>query len=657
MKKRNIYFVQADAYRVRLRFKSAYLPYAAGQLWAYAAQERTIANAYEMQDFIFLFESISAVVAKMESPALTAFSCYSWNTEYNKKLAHAVKERFPACVILFGGHNVPSDGSFLEQFPYIDFLVRGEGEIPFRRLLLELLEETPDLAAVPGLCYRLPDGRLAQNPQEPIMDLRELPSPYTTGVFDGIMEQYPEIQWSCSMETNRGCPHHCGYCSWGLMGTKLRRLSEARVMAEYQWIGDHKIEFVMFVDANFGIFEHDEFLADALITQKKKSGYPYFCGFTFAKQIAIDRVHRIVRKLWENKLLQSGATLSFQSLSPPVLQAIRRENLDLPYFKHLLAMYSRDKISAYSELILGLPGETFESFCAGVGTLLEMGQHDGLIIYSCILLPNAEMAAPEMRRRYGIRAQRFVLNMGGREKVPPAVEEVTEYYDLVTATDAMPEAELTRAYLFAVLLQGLHVFALTRWIAIYLRYTRGIRYEQFYLHMLDFALANPESVVGRLIADIAHFREESKKEHSNCTLDLPYEAGKNVQEISYLFAGASFHLERFYEELAPFIKELTGDETLGGELVRYQRETIRQPGRPLKELEFAYDFPCYFKGILEDPTAKLMATPVLLRFEDKQNPPDWPTYGFEVVFRGMRNCKSLYTIMYASGVGEIQRRR
>lgn len=646
MSKKNIYFIQPDAYRVRLRFKSAYLPYAAGQLWAYAVQDPAVAHAYDLRDFVFIFESAAAVAERMEAPFLAAFSCYLWNTEYNKKLARAIKEKHPDCLIVFGGQNIPPDNSFLEQFPYIDYLAQGEGEIPFQRLLRALLEETPDLSRVPGLRYRLPDGRVAANAPACLTSLEDLPSPYTAGVFDGIMEQYPEIQWSISIETNRGCPYHCGYCSWGLLDARLRRLSDERVLAEFDWISAHKIEFVMFVDSNFGIFGRDERFIDLLIERKKHSGYPYFINISYAKE-STERVYSIVRKLWKNAMVQNGATISLQSLSPPVLAAIGRENLGLPYFSRLIELYNSTGIPAYSELILGLPNETFESFCRGAGTLLERGQHDGLMIYPCILLPNAGMASPEMRARYGIRARRFVLNMGGKEPVPPAVETVTEYYDLVTATDTMSEDEMTRAYLFGVLLQSLHVFAMTRWIAIFLHCAYGLRYEHFYLRVLDYALANPACVLGRLVEDVVRFREESKKEHSACTLDFPYEAGKNVQEILYIFAGASFRLREFYADMEPLVQELMQDGALAGELLRYQRETIRQPGVPRKELAFRYDFPRYFKEALAGREARLEETGVLLRFEDNENPPDWPTYGFEVAFRSMRNCKSLYTVTYA----------
>ena len=86
----------------------------------------------------------------MDSPAFVGFSNYIWNTQYNLALAKKIKAKFPECVILFGGHNVPPDNSFLEKYPFIDFLIHAEGEEAFRSLLLELLKDNPDT------CLRMP---------------------------------------------------------------------------------------------------------------------------------------------------------------------------------------------------------------------------------------------------------------------------------------------------------------------------------------------------------------------------------------------------------------------------------------------------------------------------------------------------------------------
>ena len=45
----------------------------------------------------------------------------------------------------------------------------------------------------------------------------------------------------------------------------------------------------------------------------------------------------------------------------------------------------------YTELILPLPGETYESWEEGIDKLLDSSQHSGLIVYNANVMPNAEL--------------------------------------------------------------------------------------------------------------------------------------------------------------------------------------------------------------------------------------------------------------------------
>ena len=100
-KNKTIYFVQVDYLRETPTFFTAYLPYTIGLLWAYAKQSSVVAQSYVLGDLFFLRNSIDKVVAGMQEPFLVGFSCYAWNTQYNKALAQAIKARFPRCLILF----------------------------------------------------------------------------------------------------------------------------------------------------------------------------------------------------------------------------------------------------------------------------------------------------------------------------------------------------------------------------------------------------------------------------------------------------------------------------------------------------------------------------------------------------------------------------
>lgn len=642
---KNIYLVQPGAVRSRKQFKTAYLPYAVGQLWAYARADERIAEAYCLKKLVFLYEPIAALADEMEEPFLVGFSAYVWNTEYCKALAKAVKEKFPACRILFGGHNVPPDGSFLAQFPYMDYLIRGEGEIPFHRLLLELRAQRPDYGSVPGLSYRLPDGSLANNPPQALISLAGTPSPYLTGVFDEILKAHTDLQWSTVFETNRGCPYKCAYCDWGDHNAKIRRFPMDRVLGEIAWFGTNRVEYVFFADANFGILDRDEEIADAVIQQSRENGYPLKTDIVCAKENH-DRVRRIMKKISGAHLGTAGATISLQSISPAVLKNINRSNLDFDHYKAVFQSYRKAGLPTFSELILGLPGETFQSFCEGIAKLLELGQHEGIFVHQFALLPNSQLAQPALCRKFDLKTARCMHQITSRPLAADAYENIPEYIDYVIATDAMPEEDMLSAYLFANLVIGVHSFGLVWFLAMFLHQEAGLPYDTLYRALLDDARRRPAALLAGVFNEITRHRLAHQKGCSSAGLVLPYEANETSHAHSYVFGMCVYDLERFFREITPFFSAYFDDQELFGELLRYQFESVRQPNAPRKTCGFRYDFPAYFRDLLEGCPSPLRKREVRLSFTDSNNPTDWETFGFEVIFRGAREKRSLYDISY-----------
>ena len=58
-----------------------------------------------------------------------------------------------------------------------------------------------------------------------VHDLSDCPSPYQMGLLDGILEKYPEMDFSAILETNRGCPYHCAFCEWCQQESKISSFS------------------------------------------------------------------------------------------------------------------------------------------------------------------------------------------------------------------------------------------------------------------------------------------------------------------------------------------------------------------------------------------------------------------------------------------------
>ena len=240
---KNVYMVQASTTYGGNLFKAAYLPYAAGLLVAYAWTDETVKKEYCFKRFIFTREEIESAVSSLEDPAIIGFSNYIWNTEYNKALSKRIKELYPDCLIVFGGHNVPPDTEFLEKFDYIDFLIHGEGEEAFLELLLELSKDEPDFSAVSNLSFRNKNGGYTSTPVK-ILTKTDYPSPYLTGVFDNIIKENPNMQLDAILETSRGCPRNCAYCDWGCTNSKVKLFPIERVHAEIEWFAKNKIAFL-----------------------------------------------------------------------------------------------------------------------------------------------------------------------------------------------------------------------------------------------------------------------------------------------------------------------------------------------------------------------------------------------------------------------------
>ena len=204
---KNVYFVQVDV-SATLGTQNAYLPYTAGVLAASAWTSEIVKEHYTFREFIFLREDVDRVIGRMESPCIAAFCNYCWNTEYNKLLASRIKEKWPDCVIVFGGHNVPNDFSFLETCPYIDILCHGEGEDTIRQLMEAFALDSP-LDQVENISFRSRNGGYVRTASSCPKSLSLYPSPYLGGWFDNMVAEHPEITFNAILETSRGCPNKC----------------------------------------------------------------------------------------------------------------------------------------------------------------------------------------------------------------------------------------------------------------------------------------------------------------------------------------------------------------------------------------------------------------------------------------------------------------
>ncbi len=428
----------------------------------------------------FVFRSkLEEDVKNCKNADILLCSCYGWNWKITTTLAKLVKKSNPNCLVIFGGPQVPnySDG-FFEKYPYVDIIVHGEGEYIIENIFDAFLKDR-DFSKIKGI-----QTKKFRNPPQPrINDLDALPSPYLTNVIWELVDKDEKIEWCASWETNRGCPYACTFCDWGsATNTKMRKFSEDRLMKEVEWLADNKIPYVDCCDSNFGIYQdRDMRIAKKIKEESIKKKYPETFRPAWAK-FSSEKIIPIAKELQSAGLLRA-VTLSLQSLDDNTLDIIKRQNIKFKEFSELTETFRKNGIPTYTELIMGLPGETLESFKNGLEEIVTHSKTGSINIYNCAVFPNAPMNEPVYRDYYKIKTIRSPIFL---QHSAVYNRGIPEYEDIVISTLTFNLNDLKEMYLYAWMIQTFHSLGILEYISKFYYYRYNLPYIKFYEIFLDF---------------------------------------------------------------------------------------------------------------------------------------------------------------------------
>ena len=560
----------------------SFVPYAFGFLKSYAVQDPVIAAAYHWHHPFTNLEPVEPVVSAIVDPDLLCLSCYVWNHNHQMEIARRVKARYPDCLVVCGGPHVPDHPEdYFSRYPHADVLVHGEGEIPFAHLLREILEKKPNFERLQGISFSRSGNRVT-TPMGPRLgkDL-PVPSPYLNGTLDGFLGEKNGDRIAL-WETNRGCPFACCFCDWGVRTKNTVRLhSLERVTQEIDTMAAKGVQDIYITDSNFGLFKRDLKIAGLLVAARLRTGFPSRVRIQFAKT-SNETVFAISRLLFENDMLW-GTTLSMQSVDVDVLEAVERPHVDISVYADLKNRYRQHHIPTYTELILGLPEETRESFVGGVCRLLEIGMHDDIRVFELALLPNAPLSQPGMRERYGLQTRFKPIRITGAGFEREVVE-------LVFGTRTMPYEDWAYCLLFAEMIQALHNGAFTRFIAIYLHREGLLSYRRFYDGFLGYMLKDTRGlgrVFYRLKKLIHDYHEDPDMPQVNRILTQPdmlallrrYHATRKGWPLwTWLWLSLCEDKGTFYRSVAGFLSSQgLGIDGPLEDLLHYQQEIMLTP--------------------------------------------------------------------------------
>ena len=588
---------------------AAYLPLTSGKLQAYAMTCDDNSKQYKFMPYLFHIDTPGTILNQYDNPGIAAFSAAIWNEQLCLHVAREVKQRWPECLIIFGGTQVPHNPvAYMECHPFIDIAVRGEGEEPFKQVLSRYLFSS-EFSGIEGVTWRNPvSEKLEYNPDSGNFekDLDVYPSPYLLGLYDSLVQSRQDLKFQTIIETNRGCPFACTFCYWGKGGLsrKYRFFSMERVAAEIEWIGKNHIPFVYNADSNFGMHRRDEEIADLLVATKRMYGFPEKVVNLYGKNTDM-RIYDIAKNLYLNGM-HKGLGLSRQSMDQETLAKTKRGNIKISVYKSLQEKFEADGIPTFCELILGLPGETYESFSNGISELLEASLTCQLIIVLCEIYPNTEMGDPAYIKKHGILSKQNVSY--GVHSVVQDEKWVTEYIDYVIGTESMPTDQWKKTGKLAWTTMALTSLRLGYYVLHYLHRRFGTRHIDLIEFMSEDKMQKGTAKLWR--EELGHydaFMEQLVAGRGRAVMLSEFgDIYWAIEESSFLRISNQAH--QFYKEMVVIVGQFLESEGIAydpeelSEAVMYQFLRVPTPKKSSKsEHVFQFNFPEFFEkmGSLE----------------------------------------------------------
>jgi len=349
---------------------SDYIPLSLFYIKSYAETDATVSSQSRI-DVVVPEDASNAAATAAEivarKPDIVGFSCYIWNMLHTMEIARRVKEKAPETTIVVGGPDVSSvPKKALDTYPWIDVVVRGEGEETFRELLCHWLERGrpsvgPDLGDIQGLGFR-DAGEIVLTERRPfIEDLDIIPSPYLNGCIDLETETR-----SILFETYRGCPFKCSFCFYPKdYGKLLHSFSMDRVREDLGNILKSGAKSVFLMDPTFNIPPKRAKEILRFIADNRQSD-----DLSVTVELRVDLLDQEFMALLKEAGI-SVVEIGLQSSNDAALRAVERKQSMRKITENVHFLQSIG-IEVVFQLIFGLPEDTYEDyldsldFCVGL---------------------------------------------------------------------------------------------------------------------------------------------------------------------------------------------------------------------------------------------------------------------------------------------------
>ncbi len=292
-------------------------------------------------------DGLQSVAEKLldENPDMIALGVYIWNASEIKELIEIIKKVSPKTIITLGGPEV-SHEPFRVDFSLADYIIQGEGEIAFYELCKSIKSSQQTKHGTKIIKQTMPA-------------LKEIQLPYEFYTDEDIQNRYIYV------EISRGCPFECEFCLSSI-DERVRTFDIDKTLNEFQKLWDRGARAFKFVDRTFNI---NIKTANKILDFFLEKQPPYFAHFEVIPDHFPDSIKDKIKRFPHGAL---QLEIGIQTLNLDVAKNISR-NLKLEKIKKNIT-FLEDETDAHIhlDLIVGLPGESLESFANNLDELVNL---------------------------------------------------------------------------------------------------------------------------------------------------------------------------------------------------------------------------------------------------------------------------------------------
>jgi radical SAM superfamily enzyme YgiQ (UPF0313 family) len=303
-----------------------------------------------MQEFTLEVRAIDIVESLLnEEPKIIGFGVYIWNVELTSHVVMLLKAIAPEIQVIVGGPEVSYEWESQDWLKQVNYILPGQADKSF-----------------PELCQAILDGKapLTRVVQPTPFKLSELTFPYSVLTDEDIKNRIIYV------EASRGCPFKCEFCLSSLDKTATP-FSLDDFLEQMECLYQRGTRHFKFVDRTFNLKAKTGIAILSFFLERLDDDL--FLHFEIIPDHLPEALKEWIARFPPGHL---QFEIGIQSFNPQVQETISRKQHHQRTIENINWLRQNSQAHLHTDLIVGLPGETLESFAQGFDQLVALNPHE-----------------------------------------------------------------------------------------------------------------------------------------------------------------------------------------------------------------------------------------------------------------------------------------